>query len=109
MLDTAKLKKILAAAAIAGFCLLNIGANLAEIKNFVTNSDDAPLKTEKYVVKNGDTFWDVTRYYRDKDARDLYIFDYQDEVRSLNPKLQNTNYQLQPNDVITVRYLDVDK
>lgn len=108
MFESEILKKILAAVVIAGMCLLNIGANLDVIKNWFPD-DTATLKVEKYTVQTGDTFWDVTRYYRDKDARNLYIFDYQDEVRSLNPQLKEQNYQLQPNDVITVQYLDYDK
>ena len=108
MFDTSKLKKVLTATAIAGFCLLNVGANLDKIQSWFAD-DTAPLKIEKYTVHEGDTFWDVTRYYRDKDARNLYIFEYQDEVRALNPQLKETNYQLQPNDTITVQYLDCDK
>ena len=97
-------KKIIAAVAIAGLCLLNLGANIAGLIGWIER-DEVQLKTEHYKVQNGDTFWDVTRYYRDKDARDLYIFEYQDEVRALNPQLQERNYQLQPNDVIKVQYV----
>lgn len=109
MFGNLDLKKILAAVVIAGLCLLNIGSNFDTIKSWLAEDNNAPLKVEKYTVQNGDTFWDVTRYYRDKDARNLYIFDYQDEVRSLNPQLKEQNYQLQPNDVITVQYADCDK
>ena len=91
-----KLKKALAVAAILLFGALNLS-------NFNQRQD--VIHVETYRVKAGDTFWNVTEYYRDLDARDLYIFDYQDEVRDLNPHLKDNNCQLQPNDLITVHYV----
>lgn len=91
-----KLKKALAVAAILLFGAVNLS-------NFNQRQD--VIHVETYRVKAGDTFWNVTEYYRDLDARDLYIFDYQDEVRELNPKLKDNNCQLQPNDLITVHYV----
>ena len=61
---------IVAAILIGGFVALS-GDSYSE--------DDFTFET--YTVKSGDTFWDVSHYYREKDARNLYIFDYQDELR----------------------------
>lgn len=62
------------------------------------------MHIDTYRVKSGDTFWNVTQVYRDKDARNLYIFDYQDEVRKLNPHITQKGCQLQVGDVITLQY-----
>lgn len=62
---------------------------------------------ETYRVRAGDTFWDISEYYCNLDARNLYIFEYQDELRELNPWLKDRHNQLQPNDVITVKYFSV--
>ena len=86
-----KLKKAFCAAALVLFGLLNVS-------NF--GADDPNLHVDSYKVKSGDNFWTVTQIYRDKDARNLYIFDYQDEVRRLNPYLVDNNCQLQPGDII---------
>lgn len=91
-----KLKKALAVMALVLFALCTVS-------NFGFN--DATLQVETYTVKSGDTFWNVTQIYRDKDARNLYIFDYQDEVRRLNPELADNKCQLQPGDVIKLHYV----
>lgn len=62
---------------------------------------------ETYRVRAGDTFWDISEHYRNLDDRNLYIFEYQDELRELNPFLKDRHNQLQPNDIITVRYYTV--
>ena len=93
-----KLKRALIAAAVLLFGIVNFG-------DFGNSYDDADFSFETYTVKAGDTFWTVTQVYRDKDARDLYIFDYQDEVRQLNPKLTENGCQLNPGDKIQVRYV----
>ena len=90
-----KLKKVLMILAIVLFGIVNLN---------VKNNDGQIIHVESYKVRNGDTFWDVTEYYRELDARNLYIFEYQDEVRELNPQLKERHYQLQPNDVITIQY-----
>lgn len=96
------MKGIVTALVIAGVCLMNVGANLAEW----INPEPSNLKTEIYQVKSGDTFWDITQHYRAMDARDLYIFEFQDEVRELNPQLKENHCQLQPDDVITIQYVE---
>lgn len=89
-----KLKNALVVAAFILFALCNLS-------NF--GADDN-LIVDTYTVKSGDTFWNVTQIYRDKDARNLYIFDYQDEVRKLNPHIADNHCQLQPGDIIKLQY-----
>lgn len=93
---SSKLKKALAVAAIILFGFVNLG---------IEHSDKDIIHVENYRVRAGDTFWNVTEYYRELDARNLYLLEYQDEVRELNPHLRDRHYQLQPNDVITVQYV----
>ena len=90
------LKKILAVLFIAGVCLSSTSFSQLEQKN---------LCTETYIVRAGDTFWDVSCRYRDLDARNLYIMEYQDELRELNSWLKDAHCQLKPNDVLTVHYV----
>ena len=90
-----KLKKAFYAAALVLFGLLNVS-------NF--GADDPNLHVDTYKVKSGDTFWTVTQIYRDKDARNLYLLEYQDEVCRLNPYLVDNHRQLQPGDIIKLQY-----
>ena len=62
------------------------------------------LTQEKYVVQPDDTFWDITTRYCGIDQRGKYLLEYQDEIRRLNPELAARKCQLQPGDVISVRY-----
>lgn len=62
------------------------------------------VEYQTHKVKCGETFWGITERYRDIDARNLYIFDYQDEVRELNPWLVERHCQLQPNDLVVVKF-----
>ena len=93
-----KLKRALIAAAVLLFGIVNFSS-------FGNSYDDADFSFETYTVKPGDTFWTISHFYRDKDARNLYIFDYQDELRNLNPELRENGSQLQPGDKIYVRYI----
>ncbi len=91
-----KLKKALAALALIVF-----GAATTSI-NF--NDEKGEIHVENYKVRSGDTLWDVARYYRDLDDRNLYIFEYIDELRENNTWLIERHNQLQPNDLINVIY-----
>ena len=80
------MKKALIIAAILVFGVINSSVDFPN--NHVVN-------TEVYRVHAGDTFWDIN----------LYFLEYQDEIRALNPELEKSHYQLQPNDLITVQYV----
>ena len=92
-----KFKKLLTVGAILLFGTAALSVDFTDDKNII--------HVENYKVRAGDTFWNVTEYYRELDDRNLYIFEYQDEVRELNPQLKERHYQLQPDDVITVQYV----
>ena len=93
-----KLKKALAALALVVFGAATLSINFTDTSKY-------EIHVEKYKVRAGDTFWDVSRYYRDLDARNLYIFEYQDELRELNAWLIDRHNQLQIGDEITVQYM----
>ena len=93
---SSKLKKALAVVAVLMFGLFSAS---------VLDKPQDNIHIETYKVRAGDTFWNVTEYYRNLDERDLYIFDFMDEVRELNPHLVEKNCQLQPGDMITVKYV----
>jgi len=98
-----KFKKFFAVATLIFF-----GAATASVQfSDESNQSKYTVHIEKYKVRAGDTLWDISRYYRDLDDRNLYIFDYQDELRRLNPALVENKNQLMPNDVITVKYLKI--
>ena len=59
-----------------------------------------------YKVQSGDTFWTVAQRYFEKDSRRLYLLEYHDEIRRLNPEIAARNCQLQPGDVINLRYYE---
>ena len=96
-----KLKKALAALALVAFGAVASSVNFPEQK--------AEIHVENYKVRAGDTLWDVARYYRDLDDRNLYIFEYIDELRENNSWLVDRQNQLKPNDLIQVQYVKVSK
>ena len=92
-----KLKKAMMICAVILFGAVNLSSF-----NF---GNEGVLHVETYRVRAGDTFWTIAEYYRELDDRNLYIFEYMDEMRALNPQLKECRYQLQPNDVIKVKYV----
>ena len=92
-----KLKKALAVAAILLFGAVNLS-------NFNQQRDEI-IHVENYKVRAGDTFWNISERFYQLDDRNIYILEYQDELRALNPHLKDNHFQLQPNDFITVRYV----
>lgn len=75
------------------------------IFNLSNFNSGATVCVESYRVRSGDTFWDITEKYYRKDVRQLYILEYMDEIRELNPQLKDVHYQLKPNDIVNVRYV----
>ena len=57
-----------------------------------------------HVVKAGDTLIDICYEYRAKDCREPYIFEFMDEVKALNPYLEERQNQLQVGDKIMIEY-----
>lgn len=92
-----KLKKAIAICAILLFGAVNLS-------NFNQQRDEI-IHVENYKVRAGDTFWNISERFYQLDDRNIYILEYQDELRALNPHLKDNHFQLQPNDFITVRYV----
>lgn len=97
-----KLKKFFAVATLIFF-----GAATASVQ--FSDEPKYEVHVERYKVRAGDTLWDVSRYYRDLDDRNLYIFEYIDELRELNPALVENKNQVDIGDEIEVRYLKIRK
>jgi len=93
-----KLKKFFAIAALVFFGAATASVQFAETPKY-------EVHVESYKVRLGETFWEIAEHYRNLDDRDLYIFTYMDELRELNPYIVERKNQLQPNDLIEVRYL----
>ncbi len=95
-----KLKKAMAICAVLLFGAMNLSP---------INDQPQIMRVETVKVRAGDTFWDIAEHYRNLDGRNLYIFEYMDEIRELNPWLKDRQNQLQPNDVITVKYVSQNR
>ena len=61
-----------------------------------------------YVVKDGDTLIDICYTYQQLDCRKPYIFEFMDEVKNLNPFLQERKNNLQVGDELKIQYLERD-
>lgn len=92
-----KLKKIAAIAAVLifGASFLSGTGNNQTTRNVVYTT---------YQAQTGDTFWDIANRYYNEDSRGLYLLEYQDEIRRLNPDLAERQYQLQPGDTVNICY-----
>ena len=63
------------------------------------------IVSEMYIVKEGDTLIDICYEYQQLDYRKLYILDFVDEIKKLNPELPK---YLQVGDKIKIQYLERD-
>lgn len=95
-----KLKKFFVVATLMFFGAATVSVQFAETPKY-------EVHVESIKTVNGDTLWEIAEHYRALDDRNLYIFEYIDELRELNPALVENKNQLMPNDVITVKYLKV--
>ena len=93
-----KLKKFFAVATLIFFGVATASVQFSDEPKY-------EVHVESYKVRLGETFWEIAEHYRNLDDRDLYIFTYMDELRELNPYIVERKNQLQPNDLIEVRYL----
>lgn len=94
-MKTAKLMiKLALVIAVAAFCSGYFG------KTYQQN-------TVEYVVKEGDTLWYVAGQYFSKEQKENNFGEFQWRIREDNAELFADGRQLQPGDVITVRYYTV--
>lgn len=92
-----KILQIIAIVFIAAFTLGFITGAITEISLTEKNK----IVSEVYTVKQGDTLMDICVEYRKRDCRDPYILEYVDEIKKLNPNLNNF---LQVGDEIKIQY-----
>lgn len=92
-------KTIIAGCCIAGAALLLAGA--------CNPWDDggAVLVEETYVVRPGDTLWDIAETYCSKNTGTRrYILEYKSGIEELNPWLLDRKGEIYPGDKITLTY-----
>ena len=90
----------------AVFVIVGIGIGLGVESSLTPKTHTV---STMYVVKEGDTLIDICWTYQNLDCRHPYIFEYMDEVKELNPFLEERKNQLQIGDKIYIQYQEVSK
>ena len=90
----------------AVFVIVGIGIGLGVESSLTPKTHTV---STMYVVKEGDTLIDICWTYQNLDCRHPYIFEYMDEVKELNPFLEERKNQLQVGDKIYIQYQEVSK
>ncbi len=92
-------KTIIAGCCVAGMAILCAGvAAQDDGKNVV-------LVEEVYVVKPGDTLWDIAETYLQKNTgTKRYILEYKSGIEELNPWLLDRKGEIYPGDKLTLTY-----
>lgn len=89
------IKKFLAGTALIGAAVLLTGFY----------DGDQVLIEDTYTVKPGDTFWDISETFLEKNTGGRrYILEFQEGIKELNPWLQDTHCQIQPGDKLRINY-----
>ena len=94
---TNKFVKVAIVIFVAAFALGFLSGAITEYSLATKNK----IVTEIYTVKQGDTLMDICVEYRKRDCRDPYILEYVDEIKKLNPNLNNF---LQVGEEIKIQY-----
>ena len=93
-------KKIIAGSAIALAAILLAGACRQQETNTVP-----VLVEEVYVVKSGDTLWDIAEtYVRKNTGTRRYILEYKSGIEENNPWLLERHGMIYPGDRLTLTY-----
>lgn len=93
-------KKIIAGCYIAGAAILLAGACSSQ-----PDGRNAVLVEEIYVVKSGDTLWDIAEtYLRKNTGTRRYILEYKSGIEELNPWLLERHGMIYPGDELTLTY-----
>ena len=92
-------KAAVAGGIIAGAAILCAGMATQE------DGKNAVLVEEVYVVKSGDTLWDIAEtYVRKNTGTRRYILEYKAGMEELNPWLMERKGEIYPGDEIKVTY-----
>ena len=93
-------KKLFAGCCITGAAILLAGAYSPQ-----PDGRNAVLVEEVYVVKSGDTLWDIAEtYVRKNTGTKRYILEYKSGMEELNPWLFDRDVMIYPGDKIKVTY-----
>ena len=93
-------KKVIAGCCIAGAAILLAGACTPQ-----PDGRNAVLVEEVYVVKSGDTLWDIAEEYCAKNTGTRrYILEYKSGIEELNPWLLDRKGEIYPGDKLKVTY-----
>ena len=93
-------KKVIVGCCIAGAAILLAGACSPQ-----PDGRNAVLVEEVYVVKSGDTIWDIAEtYVRKNTGTRRYILEYKSGIEELNPWLLDRKGMLYPGDRLTLTY-----
>ena len=93
-------KKIIAGCYIAGAAILLAGACSSQ-----PDGRNAVLVEEIYVVKSGDTLWDIAEtYLRKNTGTRRYILEYKEGMYENNPWLVERAGMIYPGDKLTLTY-----
>ena len=92
-------KAIIAGGIVAGAAILCAGMATQE------DGKNAVLVEEVYVVKSGDTLWDIAETYCSKNTGTRrYILEYKSGIEELNPWLLERHGMIYPGDKLTLTY-----
>ena len=93
-------KKIITGSAIALAAILLVGACSPQ-----SDGRNAVLVEEIYVVKSGDTLWDIAEtYLRKNTGTRRYILEYKSGIEELNPWLLERHGMIYPGDELILTY-----
>lgn len=99
-------KKLLAVLLIVFACSFAMGAAIHES---IYHTADIRVVREVYVVKSGDTLWDIAFRYATRDCRNIYFPEFKCEIEQQNPFLIERKGLIRPGDRIVVEYLTKTK
>ena len=95
------IKKVIVGCALAGLAILFAGA----AGEPWDNGRNAVLVEEVYVVKPGDTLWNIAEEYLQKNTGTRrYILEYKSGIEELNPWLIERHGMIYPGDRLTLTY-----
>lgn len=90
---------------IVGCCIAGAAILLAGACNPWDDGKNAVLVEETYVVKAGDTLWDIAEEYLQKNtATRRYILEYKSGIEENNPWLLDRHGMIYPGDKLRLTY-----
>ena len=90
---------------IVGCCIAGAAILLAGACNPWDGGKNAVLVEETYIVKDGDTLWDIAETYCSKNTGTRrYILEYKSSIEELNPWLVDRKGLICPGDQLVLTY-----